>query len=590
MNTEAFHPDQLKPGDMVGPWRILESLGSGSCGRALKVEYEGELFTLKIAVRPAPELPPDTSEKAREERQVDGRMSHEGALLLANSSHPGLPHLRAVGRWPHPKRGYLFFVTDYVSGVPFHDWREKTRPSAAQLVDLFIEVVRVVARLHGRGIFIRDFKSEHVIVPEDLKPVLVDMGSAWLPGGSSLTIGLAPGTPYALPPECVSFIRKGTWKQGDRFNVTEAGDLYQLGVFMYEALTDGWPFDPRFNADALLTAIETVVPRAPHRLNPEVPESLSRITLRLLEKRPEDRYPSAEALLQALWDAAKERAKKGWKVPLEMPAEGPAPMTQDEEVVIQDRFISSRHLRLEPPRHRERRHPLGEVLRVSCPHPQALLSHLGTDLVDQPRPGAHQHLPRCHLGSQLSALVRNAVRWPVRSQPTRLRQRPRIPLVRLHPTAARGVHRREVRVSHHHLMPHLLQAPRYPLALRGGLQQPPGLGSLAQQLGQPLPLGGDASLQHHLASLRQHAYLALPLVHVDSDIFHGLLPTRAVRPVPQGGAPCVAMHAACSAASLPLCLLGAVRRTCSRRIRFQQQWATPVIRARLMGNLGSAPA
>ena len=235
-----------------------------------------------------------------------------------------------MGRWPHPKWGYFYFVTDYIPGEPFHTWREQARPSSAQLVDLFIEVVRVVARLHGRGIFIRDFKSEHVIVSEDHKPVLIDLGSAWLPGGSSLTVGLAPGTPHALPPECVSFIREADKKKGARFDANEAGDLYQLGVFMYEALTHCWPFDPRFTTEELLTAIETVVPRAPHRLNPEVPEPLSRITQRLLEKRPEDRYPSAEALLQALWDAAKERSKKAWKVPLELPAEGPAPVTQDE--------------------------------------------------------------------------------------------------------------------------------------------------------------------------------------------------------------------------------------------------------------------
>jgi serine/threonine-protein kinase len=50
----------------------------------------------------------------------------------------------------------------------------------------------------------------------------------------------------------------------------------------------------------------------------------------LLEKRPEDRYESADALLQALWDAAKERSKKPWKVPQRLPPEGPAPITQDE--------------------------------------------------------------------------------------------------------------------------------------------------------------------------------------------------------------------------------------------------------------------
>ena len=131
-------------------------------------------------------------------------------------------------------------------------------------------------------------------------------------------------------PECIAFIREGAWRQGARFDADVTGDLYQVGVFMYEALADGWPFNPRLTQDELLVAIENVVPRAPHRINPEVPESLSRIALKLLEKRPEDRYPSAEALLQALWEAAKERSKPAWKVPLELPPEGPAPVTQEE--------------------------------------------------------------------------------------------------------------------------------------------------------------------------------------------------------------------------------------------------------------------
>jgi len=78
-------------------------------------------------------------------------------------------------------------------------------------------------------------------------------------------------------------------------------------------------------------AIEKVPPRAPHRMNPEVPKPLSLIALRLLEKRPEDRYKSAEALLQALWEANKERSTSAWKVPLELPPEGPARVTQEEE-------------------------------------------------------------------------------------------------------------------------------------------------------------------------------------------------------------------------------------------------------------------
>ncbi|MDC0711941.1 protein kinase [Stigmatella sp. ncwal1] len=357
MTTDAFHPDHLQPGNLVGPWRILESLGSGNFGHAFKAERDGDFFTLKMAVRPAPSLDKETQETLQEARQVDGRMRHEAATLMANASQPGIPHLRAVDRWPHVSKGYLYIVTDYVPGEPFHTWRKRTHPSAAQLVDIFIEVVRVVAQLHRHGILIRDLKSEHIIIhPTDHKPVLVDLGSAWLPGGSMLTEGLAPGTPHALPPECVAFLREGRWQQGARFKAAKTGDLYQLGVFMYEALTACWPFDPGMPTEELLVAIETVRPRAPHRLNPEAPESLSLIVMRLLEKRPEDRYVDASALSQALWDAAKERSKKSWKVPLAHSPEGPAPMTQDE---VEERRLqkqeAERRAREAPPQKEEER-------------------------------------------------------------------------------------------------------------------------------------------------------------------------------------------------------------------------------------------
>ncbi|ADO68932.1 serine/threonine protein kinase [Stigmatella aurantiaca] len=376
MTTDAFHPDHLQPGSMVGPWRILESLGSGNFGHAFKAERDGDFFTLKMAVRPAPGLGGETQELLQEARQVDGRMRHEAATLMANASHPGIPHLRAVDRWPHVSKGYLYIVTDFVPGEPFHVWRKRTHPSAAQLVDIFIEVVRVVAQLHRHGVLIRDLKSEHIIIhPTDHKPVLVDLGSAWLPGGSLLTEGLAPGTPHALPPECVAFVREGRWQQGARFKASETGDLYQLGVFMYEALTLCWPFDPGMPTEELLVAIETVLPRAPHRLNPEAPESLSLIVMKLLEKRPEDRYLDASALSQALWEAAKERSKKSWKVPLELPPEGPAPMTQDE--------VEERRLQKQEAERRAREVPPSKAEALSREQALEQLSYLTREIEAQ---------------------------------------------------------------------------------------------------------------------------------------------------------------------------------------------------------------
>jgi len=109
-------------------------------------------------------------------------------------------------------------------------------------------------------------------------------------------------------------------------------DLYALGVLLYQGLTDLNPFNPELPDKQLVVAIATVPPIAPHTLNPKAPRSLSDIALKLLEKRPEDRYADTNALLQALEKAAEnERTSPSWKVPL-FAAEGGAaePMPEEE--------------------------------------------------------------------------------------------------------------------------------------------------------------------------------------------------------------------------------------------------------------------
>nr|WP_253910606.1 serine/threonine protein kinase [Pyxidicoccus fallax] len=309
----------MVPDSEVGPWRVVASLGAGGFGRVFKVERGGRFYSLKMALRPA-------GPHAAEEEDVNGRLAHEVAALLACAPHPHLPRLHAVDRWPAPPDGYLYFVTDYIDGETFHEWRWRVKPTAAHLLSVFTEVVRVVADLHRRGMHHRDLKGDNLLIRrEDERPFVIDLGTVRMPGATTLTVGVAPASPHLLPPECVAFLREGTWQQGAHFDAGVPGDLYALGALLYEALTDGYAFDPKLPYDRLLPAIETVTPRAPHVVNPKVPRALSDIAMRLLAKRPEDRYPNTEALLQALWDVAKEKRQSAWKVSLDRPPEAEAP-------------------------------------------------------------------------------------------------------------------------------------------------------------------------------------------------------------------------------------------------------------------------
>ncbi|NOK22725.1 serine/threonine protein kinase [Corallococcus carmarthensis] len=329
--TTPLHPDQLEVGHHVGAWRIVGSLGAGGFGRVFKVERGGNVYALKLALRPANQHAPD-------EEDVDGRLAREVAALLACAPHPNLPRVHAVDRWPEPPDGYLFHVTDFVDGETFHEWRWRVKPSAAHLLTVYTEVVRVVADLHRRGVHHRDLKADNLLIRRaDERPILIDLGTARIPGASTLTVGVAPASPHLLPPECVAFLREGSWKSGANFDAGIPGDLYALGALLYESLTDGYAFDPRLPYERLLPAIETVVPRAPKDINPKVPASLSDIAMRLLSKRPEDRYSGTETLLQALWDAAKDKRHADWKVSLDVPAD-PEASSLDRGVVSLSQF------------------------------------------------------------------------------------------------------------------------------------------------------------------------------------------------------------------------------------------------------------
>ncbi|HEX5753389.1 MAG TPA: hypothetical protein VFZ09_44735 [Archangium sp.] len=134
-------------------------------------------------------------------------------------------------------------------------------------------------------------------------------------------MGLPPGSWYYRGPEVWRFVRER--QPGAHYEARVGDDVWALGVVLYHLLTGRYPFDGEDEL-ALQDAVLTHSPPPPHELNPRVPQALSGLCLRLLEKEPGARPPHAEALETALAQVL-ETADATWDVPLYAQALAPPP-------------------------------------------------------------------------------------------------------------------------------------------------------------------------------------------------------------------------------------------------------------------------
>jgi len=282
------YPEALGPGTEVGTWRVVERLGVGGFGAVYRVEdmaRPGEFYALKLALRPGDE---------RAEREV--------TLLMVKAVHPNVVRFHACGRWPHPRTGYLYFVMDWVAGRPLDTWAEEVNPSFRELAQAAGKVALAFDALHGVGVLHRDIKPVHILLREsDGEPVLIDFGIGDYAGAATITEQtVPPGTLHLRSPESVRFHRKNHGRPGARYEYRPTDDLYALGISLYRGVTGHFPFPPHLPPDLLYLSIEGQTPPTPADFNRRTPRALSDIIMRLLAKKPEERYPTGAELHAAL--------------------------------------------------------------------------------------------------------------------------------------------------------------------------------------------------------------------------------------------------------------------------------------------------
>jgi serine/threonine-protein kinase len=210
------------------------------------------------------------------------------AQSAAALSHPNIVNIYDVGE----DAGLHYIVMEYVPGRNLKDLiRAAGTLGARQAVDLGRQLCAALAYAHQRGLVHRDIKPQNILVtPEGLVKV-ADFGIAKGLHDINLTAtGIAMGTVHYASPE-----------QVEGKEATAASDIYAAGVVLYEMLAGRLPFEGETPVSIALKHINET-PLRLRAYNPQVPAGLETVVLTALSKRPEDRFPSADALGQALAD------------------------------------------------------------------------------------------------------------------------------------------------------------------------------------------------------------------------------------------------------------------------------------------------
>jgi serine/threonine protein kinase len=257
-------------------YRIVEEIGRGGMGvvyRAIQETLDRPV-ALKVIL---------TGPNAGEE---DVKRFLREAASAARLRHPNIVTVHELD----VHEGIYYYTMDFIEGRNLAQMIGPGGMEPGRAARLAARVALALEHAHRRGIVHRDLKPGNIIVQADGEPVITDFGLACdLRRREEETCETA-GTPAYMSPEQVLGLPMAT---------EPATDIWSLGALFYEMLTGRPPFSG--GTRELFEAIASQSAPPALQLRPELPPELSSAAMKCLEKNPDDRFPSAAALAERLW-------------------------------------------------------------------------------------------------------------------------------------------------------------------------------------------------------------------------------------------------------------------------------------------------
>jgi serine/threonine protein kinase/class 3 adenylate cyclase len=291
------HIYQLVVPDLPSEFSTLKTLDTRSDERYALARLIGSGGMAEVYLARDRELDRDVAFKAlkhryAEDEQFVERFKRE-ARNVASLSHPNIVQVYDRGE---TQDGSYYIVMEWVPGGTLEEriLREGPLPPA-EATAVALQVARALCVAHRRNVIHRDIKPQNILLAESGEAKVADFGIAKAAASTVATQeGVIPGTPHYVSPEQVL---------GQP--ATPQSDLYSLGVVLYEMLTGRVPHDAETPIGIAMKHVSGQL-HPPKEVNPDVPEGINAVTTRLLAREPENRYQSADELVEDL-----ERIERG---------------------------------------------------------------------------------------------------------------------------------------------------------------------------------------------------------------------------------------------------------------------------------------
>ena len=275
-------------GQAIGPYQLLEMLGRGGMGEVY-LAYDSRL-NRRVALKLLPTALVDDAERVR-------RFEQEARAASA-ISHPNVAHIYEIGE----AHGRHYIAMEYVHGRTLRQALQQGPLEVCEAVDIATQIAIALVAAHEAGVVHRDIKPENVVLRVDGYVKVLDFGLAKLVE-DRLYAGIPEATPlpslHTEPELLMGTSDYMSPEQVRRQPTDERTDLWSLGVVLYEMLAGRRPFPGRESREVIVSILERE-PEPIGRLRVGLPQALQEIVAKALQKRREERVPSAREMVDEL--------------------------------------------------------------------------------------------------------------------------------------------------------------------------------------------------------------------------------------------------------------------------------------------------